>query len=286
MSVSSHKRSNRGFTLIELLVVISIIAVLISILLPALSSAVEQGRKIKCQANMRDITQTAQTYANDDPKGIMGAVHPEAVNFIYEGYSDYGGGPGTMRFTGWKEEFDPRTRPLNHILYGAGGIVQNTAPGDRGVYQQFQCPGDDRGWQVWNGFDSHDFETEPNPYYKGNGTAFRQNNLQTIEGQIVGIYGRPTNRIPDTSQVLAFTEARAFQTLFTNNVWGQLEPGELISYHKKLGFFNVTYCDGHAAFADFGDDTYYQSLIQYNLEDARGSWGRFDCFPEPMITEF
>ncbi|MEO0514050.1 MAG: type II secretion system protein [Planctomycetota bacterium] len=57
--------SRPAFTLIELLVVISIIAVLVGILLPALGAARDAAIDIKCQANMRTIHQSFHIYAND-----------------------------------------------------------------------------------------------------------------------------------------------------------------------------------------------------------------------------
>ncbi len=54
-----------GFTLIELLVVIGIIALLIAILLPVLSSVRGVGRSAVCLSNMRTLAQSANTFAVD-----------------------------------------------------------------------------------------------------------------------------------------------------------------------------------------------------------------------------
>ncbi len=95
----------KGFTLIELLVVISIIAVLLSILMPALSKAKEHTRRIICATNLKTSIIAVHIYAsqNDDKM-------PQAAE------------------AGWLQD-------LQHTL--AGNLIQNGC-----VRENFYCPSD------------------------------------------------------------------------------------------------------------------------------------------------
>lgn len=106
-------RPSRGFTLVELLVVISIIALLISLLLPALSRAKAEGNSIGCLAKLRSIGQLTMEYASANKDEIP----PSSVNYpgtwIDLLFQMYAGGPVSI------DNETGKTAPNNGYWMGA-----------------------------------------------------------------------------------------------------------------------------------------------------------------------
>jgi prepilin-type N-terminal cleavage/methylation domain-containing protein len=144
----SH-RIRTGFTLVELLIVLGIIVLLMTILLPAISRAREEARRVQCLSNLRQLTVAWLNYANENKGRICGAEtqastgrgleNDDPNHWVYNGTADHIWIEGLNAFAG--------IDPLPGFFSWSGFSVTNGVlwpyAKSMGVYR---CPDDVRYW--------------------------------------------------------------------------------------------------------------------------------------------
>jgi prepilin-type N-terminal cleavage/methylation domain-containing protein len=131
----------RAFTLVELLVVIGIIAVIIGLLMPALSKARLQANSVACQSNLRQIGIYLQTYLNEN-KGWLFPVGADANNIPTTFGTNY---PPNLRWPMRVPKFvehPPKTLPFDPNAYSEFPYQPDAFPAGPFTPKIMICPSD------------------------------------------------------------------------------------------------------------------------------------------------
>ncbi len=168
------RNRTKAFTLVELLVVIGILALLISMLLPALNKARQQANSVQCLSNLRQVGQIVHLYAAENqgrlpynyiawPDGerkgagwalMVGAGYLKSSELHTERIKRAGGGTASNIFTN-----DVLTCPtaINEIKWGAQAVGAGTVKGrfrNSGELDFFREMGADEAQWVYTDWDS------------------------------------------------------------------------------------------------------------------------------------
>ncbi len=268
-----------GFTLIELLVVISIIALLIGILLPALGAARAAGRNVACLSNLRQLGIAANAYAVDNKQLLFpptdGSDSPDAVTL-------------EPTWWGWK---------LSGYLYKVSGRIP---PEDQAAAQllQDQLP-EDSAFDCPEAPDYRPFESYHQQYYLSrisNPTfGFSDYLGVSAEGYVVAsgalgsglarTFGMDSGRAQE--MVLYFDAREGFQATSpwigdgSPNLWGNgLEdepqgPDRGIGVrlrHRGTTGANFVMVGGNATSIAFDNEMSREKFQDWDWEDAGAQW--------------
>jgi prepilin-type processing-associated H-X9-DG protein/prepilin-type N-terminal cleavage/methylation domain-containing protein len=263
-----RRRTHAAFTLVELLVVVGIIALLIAILMPALSKAREQANAVKCMSNERQLGQALVMFTNDH-NGYL----PKAW---------FNDGPVAGK-GGWNYR-DP--------MYGWTYLLLRYVGNNK---ETFRCPSDDTGY-VYDTFndsaanlpDRGDADNIPGSY--------RLNISDLPNGPFDAI--RAT-RLGNTSEAIVIADAKQG---YMASQWNQLARWEdwngrvskqfkdnvAWKRHRNRGMY--VFADGHAenlswdeTWAQRGPDipggaiggTTFVTMWRHNYEGATKGWKDF-----------
>jgi prepilin-type N-terminal cleavage/methylation domain-containing protein/prepilin-type processing-associated H-X9-DG protein len=244
----STPSSGRGFTLIELLVVIGIIAVLVALLLPALSSAKRLGHKAACLSNLRQLGIAIHSYSQD-----------------YHGQIPYG--PKAPPFTSPASFYPSTGAPTSLLSLQTGvpvglGLLLRSQLGD--TPKVLFCPGGDQPVDAGE-------ELAKVGQYQAQGSYYYRHGGNTQ------LFDNPTNPTrPPQLQLLNLGDNRDGRPIRALAMDSQfLSPPDLASFnvksrtHHQLQFVNVLYADGSVGSRRNSDARFTVDLRDYgDIHDA------------------
>ncbi len=232
---NGRSRRPSAFTIVELVVVIAIIAILATMVLPALHRAKARGRGTQCMNNLRQFGLALQMYVDDHDDTLPYNMGPEGTRKTVADGSYLNWVNNVMSW-----ERDPDN--TNSALLVAGGL----GPYFSGVTSVFQCPedhavSDDQRAAGWS---SRVRSISMNAML-GNAGEFLVDGVNTNNPTYKQFF--KMSEIPDPSRIFAFVEEHPdsindgyFINRYDDYEWIDLPA----SYHNGGGYF--TFADGHS----------------------------------------
>ncbi len=233
----TSKRTRLAFTLLELLVVIGIIALLASMLLPALATAKEAGKRIYCLNNMRQLGLALIMYTDENDGHLPPRAHPHRwpsrlLALLQVAPADDGNGlpPGQTQVPEYKILICP-TDPHPTTNYDYPGTVKWPVDGAKRSY-------------IYNSF---------NDWYRN----YYTNNPSWRTYAKVGDVSISENEIVEPSDTIIFAEKGDnrhwhIDPDLTEDANGVVEQSRHGSQSKTGGGSNYTFADGSARFLKWG----------------------------------
>lgn len=236
----NRRRHRLGFTLIELLVVLTIIALLAALLLPALGSAQQAGRKAACLSNLRQMGIAIHGYAGD-----------------FEGRIPYG--PKAPPFTS-PASFYPSTGAPTSLLSLQGGapvgqgllLAHHLATQPRVLF----CPANDQPVDAQTELSRVGrFQAQGSYYYRHGGNTQLFDDLATplraprLDDLGTNRLGAPVRALAMDSQFLCPPDLESFN----------VRPRT----HHRQKLANLLFADGHVGSRRNSDGRFTVDLTQY-----------------------
>lgn len=242
--------SGRGFTLIELLVVISIIALLLSVLLPSLGKAKESARRVVCGSNCKSIYTAMFMYVDDYKSTFFASMNGERW---------YDLGIGSSNTGSLLNQWDPLAYwGIAYVPYGAAMEVFK-CPSKRWDCEQWFAvrPGDERAFNYsdygLNGYTCWEVPESDNAYEMvhspGEGrrkiTAFRR------LADVIVLHDAPESTLDDNGDMYHINPGydKDGENLKQWRDFERTNPGRygnsVKEFWRHSGSSNILWLDGH-----------------------------------------
>jgi prepilin-type N-terminal cleavage/methylation domain-containing protein len=260
--------SARAFTLIELLVSIAVVALLVSLLLPALASARASGVRIACLNNQRQIMLAATVYAHEHRDHLMPAL-----------YTDFESTPAVRVAWDYIERYQPWG-----VAREPGAIWERTDSA-----RVLHCPAFE-GPANWGGNDEPASGYNYNTSYLGGPTLGPDPRYPRGDGPRADTQGRPItasarlDEIADPSWCVAFGDGGFGEgaNKFMRAPWrgsrdsdiGRGGHGAGAQAFRHAGTSPAVLADGHARiFRERRRETYAEAVVLLGPNDGFLSTG-------------